>query len=323
MNKLPEISIIIPVYNSEKFLHRCLDSVLNQSFTDFEIVCVNDGSTDSSKAILEAYAAVDGRVVLINKKNTGVSDTRNLGIKKSRGKYILFMDADDCIHPQLLEIAHFLLLFYNADIVNFGYIKKPYEDIKEHMVKSFDKNKVKHKLLNNVLRYFTDKTHGFSRWKIRHGYIWCHLFRRDIIKNIEFSKDIKIGEDLTWLVKIFCKKPRTVVAKIPLYFYIPNKNSALGNLQRMNYIENMTRALIEIWGEFAKANAQEKKMCLREIIWPVLVPIMRNIKYLNNSDDLYVAKQCVLKLHQAGMIKNPTGFKSVKCYFRIKRLLKK
>ncbi len=108
MNAVPKISIIIPIYKAEAYLNRCLDSVLNQTFTDFEIICLNDGSPDNCNKILAEYAKKDGRIKVINKENTGVSDTRNVGLSVAKGSYILFMDSDDCIHPQTLEITYFL-----------------------------------------------------------------------------------------------------------------------------------------------------------------------------------------------------------------------
>ena len=97
MHNKPEVSVIIPVYNVEKYLERCLDSVINQSFTDIEIICVNDGSTDNSLEILKYYEQMDDRVIVIDKENQGLSETRNLGINISNGKYITFIDSDDWI----------------------------------------------------------------------------------------------------------------------------------------------------------------------------------------------------------------------------------
>lgn len=110
---MPEISIIIPVYNSEKYLRQCLDSVLNQSFSDFECICVNDGSTDNSLLILQEYANKDKRFKIIDKQNEGVSIARNTGIENAFGEYITFIDSDDWV-----EIA------YLAKLYNFIVDKK-------------------------------------------------------------------------------------------------------------------------------------------------------------------------------------------------------
>ena len=107
---MPAISVIIPIYNVEKYLRRCLDSVKNQTFQDWEAICVNDGSPDNSAAILAEFAAGDARFKVVNKENGGLSDARNAGMQVATGEYILYLDSDDFIHPQTLEIAHRMAL---------------------------------------------------------------------------------------------------------------------------------------------------------------------------------------------------------------------
>ena len=100
---MPKISVIIPVYNVEKYLGQCLDSVVNQTFKDIEIICIDDGSTDSSLDILKKYAQIDSRIIIINSENNGVSEARNKGIERAKGDYIYFIDGDDYIDQQCLE----------------------------------------------------------------------------------------------------------------------------------------------------------------------------------------------------------------------------
>ena len=118
---MPAISIIIPMYGVEKYLRRCLDSVLNQTFTDWQAICVDDGSPDKSGEIAEEYAKRDKRFVVIHKENGGLSDARNAGMPHATGDYILYIDSDDFIHPQTLEIAYSLALRDGSDIVSFTY----------------------------------------------------------------------------------------------------------------------------------------------------------------------------------------------------------
>jgi len=116
-----EISIIIPVYNSEKYLKECIDSILSQTFLDFELVLVNDGSTDSSGKICDEYALKDSRVRVFHKENGGVSAARNTGIKAAKGKYVTFVDADDKVKPSFL--MDFNSLELEADFYVQGYIE--------------------------------------------------------------------------------------------------------------------------------------------------------------------------------------------------------
>lgn len=322
-NTKPSISVIIPIYKAQAFLSRCLDSLLSQTFTDFEIVCLNDGSPDNCDKILSEYAKKDKRVKVINKKNTGVSDTRNLGLATAQGEYVLFLDSDDCIHPQALEITYALAKKNNADLVYYRHIAKGYSDIEKYLNHTFDTSNIKTKVVDNVLEYATEKNHGGSSWKIRRGFIWAYLFKKSFIQNIKFSTNIKIGEDLVWLLKVLAKKPVSVLTKLPLYFYIPNENSALGTVKRLAYIENMVDGLLETWKVFRKANVHDKKLYIREFAWPVMIPVVRNVKHLSDEQDKKIAKQCIAKLYESGMVVNPSSFKAVKCYFRIKRLLKR
>ena len=118
---MPKISVIIPVYNVEKYLPMCLDSVLAQTFTDWQAICVNDGSPDNCDKILAEYASLDKRIVVVNKENGGLSDARNVGMKHATGEYIMFLDSDDFIHPQTMEIAYRMACRDNSDIVAYTY----------------------------------------------------------------------------------------------------------------------------------------------------------------------------------------------------------
>ncbi len=115
----PEISIIIPIYNAEKYLQENLDSLLNQTFGSFEIICVDDGSTDRTMSILEDYADKDSRIIILSQKNQRAGIARNNGMKKARGKYLLFLDADDFFEPQMLELIHAKAVSVDADVVLF------------------------------------------------------------------------------------------------------------------------------------------------------------------------------------------------------------
>lgn len=119
----PLISVIIPVYNAEKYLRSCLDSVLAQTYKNWEAVCVNDGSTDNSQKILEEYAAKDNRFLIINQENGGGSSSRNRALKNINGQFVAFLDNDDLYHPQYLEILYTNLQNTHADISCCSYLK--------------------------------------------------------------------------------------------------------------------------------------------------------------------------------------------------------
>ena len=110
------VSIIVPVYNVEKYLERCLDSLINQTLKDIEIILVDDGSTDDSGNICDKYAKKDKRIKVIHKENGGLSDARNIGLSIANGRYLQFVDSDDFIHKQMIEILYNTIINNNADI---------------------------------------------------------------------------------------------------------------------------------------------------------------------------------------------------------------
>lgn len=191
------ISVIIPVYNSEKYLKKCIDSVLAQSYQDFELILVNDGSTDRSGVICDEYAEQDNRVNVFHQKNKGVSAARNLGIKNVNGKWICFVDADDFINEKYLE--NFIRYGLNKDVINFhGHVKidnnsKTYSYIKDS---SFSIDNIDTQLL------------------LDNGYIWAKLLNTELIRQhkIRFSENVRISEDLIFLLHYI-----KYVRKIELY----------------------------------------------------------------------------------------------------------
>ncbi|SEI84028.1 Glycosyl transferase family 2 [Propionispira arboris] len=120
------VSIVMPIYNAEKYVSQAIDSVLNQTMTDFELILINDGSTDKSAEICASYARNDQRITLIHQKNGGICSARNKGLTLARGEYIAFIDNDDVYLPDLLEENYILAKKYNADILKYGnqYIKQ-------------------------------------------------------------------------------------------------------------------------------------------------------------------------------------------------------
>lgn len=121
---MKKISIIVPCYNVEEYLRQCLDSIVNQTYTNLEIICVNDGSTDNTLSILNEYASNDNRIAIVNQKNTGLSGARNAALKRSTGEYIVFVDSDDYIELNTCKIAINEIEKYNSDIVLWNYVKE-------------------------------------------------------------------------------------------------------------------------------------------------------------------------------------------------------
>lgn len=179
---MPLISIIIPVYNVERYLSECLDSVLAQTIEDFELILVNDGSTDSSGKICDAYAEIDNRIRVFHQANAGSSTARNLGIEKARGKYICFIDSDDTVTSRYLE-AFLPGINQNADLCVQG--------LREHIAGEVTYEK------KFVEQYHASVVSALDAGMLHFRGPVCKLFYADIIRknNIEFPKHIVYGED--------------------------------------------------------------------------------------------------------------------------------
>lgn len=216
------ISIIIPVYNVEKYLRQCLDSIKNQTFKDFECICVNDGSTDDSLSILQEYANKDNRFKIIHQNNKGISEARNVGIKLSVGDYILFIDSDDFIDSKFCEILYMDAIKYKADIV-FGGIYKYYSDKQKYKVdvlNEFCGEDIKNCSIKYISIDKTNKPFFFSKFYRGHVVAWGRLIQRQLLKNNEicFYKE-KVAEDYTFTALNLLYAKNIVINETVNYYY--------------------------------------------------------------------------------------------------------
>lgn len=267
---MPAISIVVPIYKVEKFLCRCLDSVLAQTFKDFEVICINDGSPDSCGKLLEEYAKKDARIKIITQKNQGLSVTRNNGLKEARGKYVLFLDSDDCIHPKLLEITWSFATKYDADIVSFDFAKNynmPNGDIYYKLWNSFDFdcfNKLKHKITNNPLLYFK----SMSKFKFLIT-SWSKLYKKDFIDRCDFIAGIYF-EDYPHTISLLKEHPKTVLLKEKLYYYTCNPNSITKSALTPKHIQDYHKGLCFIDDAYKDAWKSDRNFVLRKVFPKIL-----------------------------------------------------
>lgn len=226
MNKTSKISIIVPVYNSELYLKQCLESLVNQTYKEIEIICVNDGSTDSSQEIISLYMELDSRIILINKENSGVSDTRNVGIQKALGDYIIFVDSDDWLEENTCEIAINCAIENQADVVIWSYISEG-NNVSKH--KSIFPNDVlfhEEEVKNYLLRRYV----GLVGDELYHpelldslAPVWGKLYRRSVIveNKIAFVDLAHIGtyEDGIFNLEVFPYVKKAFYVNRCLYHY--------------------------------------------------------------------------------------------------------
>ncbi len=227
----PQISIIVPIYNVEKYLRKCLDSILQQTFRDYELILVDDGAEDSSSFICDEYAAKDSRVKVIHKQNGGLSSARNTGLDIASGRYIALIDSDDWIALDMLEILHNNIVHYNADISQCEFVKAK----NDHELEWRGNVQAPPKVYTN--RSILEKLHAPN--SITYSVVWNKLYRAELFHNIRFPEG-KTHEDEFVNYKLISSADRIVCSQSKMYFYRQRANSIMGkkfNLSRMDGLE--------------------------------------------------------------------------------------
>ena len=256
----PLITIIVPVYKVEPYLRRCLNSIVNQTFTNLEIILVDDGSPDNCPQICDEYAAKDNRIIVIHKENGGLSDARNAGLDICKGDYISFVDSDDWISNTFIELLLNAATENNAEIAISSHITtNQIYDLKINDVKS-----PKYEIFNPisaVKKLWTDK-------KITFVTAWGKLIKSSLLKNIRFPKNV-IHEDEYTTYKLLYKANRTVFLDIPLYCYLQRDGSIMSNAKASSI--RALKANVERYFFFKEhQEAEVTKLCLSTLCWDLL-----------------------------------------------------
>lgn len=258
---MPKVSIIIPIYNVAKYLDKCLESCCNQTFKDIEIICINDGSTDMSKEIVDKYAKKDNRIIAIHKKNEGVISARNVGLNIAKGEYIFLLDGDDNIPTDCIESLNDIAKKFNADIA-LGTINLV--DNKGNIINWLDTQKTEvitnEEIFTNVMR---------TSFKSLCG----KLIRKDLFNKIKIvPKNLKIGEDLVILFQIAIISKISVYTKNITYNYVQHGNSVINNSLKHREINpeliSMIKFFIKILNEY-KLNSESTALLKRQIIFGI------------------------------------------------------
>lgn len=219
---MPKVSIIIPVYNVEKYLERCIKSILVQTFKNFELILINDGSQDCSAQICKKYADIDKRIIFINQNNYGVSKARNKGIEISSGEYINFLDADDWLDKDAIEYLYNIVVKYNADISCYK-------------MKNYKNGEIKN-YINEKEKISIYTSEDILRKQVEEG-LFLHsscnkLYNKKLIKEYEnvFDTDISYAEDALFNYQIMRKCDRLAYSNLRKYNYFINEKSTVKNV---------------------------------------------------------------------------------------------
>ena len=204
---MPKISIIVPVYKVEKYLNRCVDSILAQTFRDFELIMIDDGSPDNCGLICDEYARKDKRIQVLHQKNGGVSSARNYGLDIANGEYIMFVDSDDWIHPQMLELLYHAVITHNSKLSICSY-----------------KSATTYKPMDSILDA------SISLWNTEELYVsmtinaivpWAKLFHTSLLKSVRFPLNVRFEDERT-IYKALFQTTQIPYVNHPLYFYFTN-----------------------------------------------------------------------------------------------------
>ena len=216
------VSVIIPIYNAEKYIEECIQSIVNQTYNDLEILCIFDGSTDESYKICEKISKKDSRVKLIIKENGGVSSTRNLGIEVSCGEFLIFVDADDYIEKNCIEKMVKLLEEHNSDIVQVGYFRN-FEDKNNSQIEIYeDVSKDDFELSIISMKHDVEMPKELFQFRC----VWGKLYKRKLINEIRFKTDTYFFEDGLFNLEILDNVKKITCTTEQLYYYRYDINSA-------------------------------------------------------------------------------------------------
>lgn len=249
-----KISIIVPVYNSEKYLRDCLDSVVNQTYENIEIIIVNDGSKDDSEKICREYEKKDSRIKYFYQENQGVSSARNLGLENMRGDYFIFVDSDDIADLRLLEILYKNLKISETDISICRYLK--IDDSTRKNISNLTKDRVieedmpwSYSASEAIIKLVEGSKYS--------GYTWNKLFKKRVITDeggslvLKFSQDIHMCEDLLFCVEYLNKIELAAFSDIQLYYYFENLEGITkgGYSERLFTLVDAYEGMLELFKE--------------------------------------------------------------------------
>lgn len=242
----PAVSIIVPVYNAQKSIGRCIESIINQEFTDFEVILVNDGSKDASGAICDEYAARDSRIRVIHKENTGVSDSRNLALDEAKGEYIQFMDSDDWITTDATSLLYRAAKEHQCDMV----IADFYRVVGQRVSHKGDIDEDGVLTREEFAAHMMENPADFY-----YGVLWNKFFKREIIEKykLRMDKEISWCEDFMFNLEYIRHTESIYALGVPIYYYVKTKGSLASQGMSISKTIQMKRMVFSYYHKFYKS----------------------------------------------------------------------
>lgn len=298
-----KISVIVPVYKVEKYINRCIDSILNQTYKNIEIILVDDGSPDNCGEICDKYAEKDNRIKVFHKKNEGVSIARNIGIENANGSYITFVDSDDYIGENYLLELYRMCIDNKSEISICGF-KSEINNI------IIDNKKIIKKKMNSK-----EALKELFKERIYYGNVWAKMFKRNIIENIKFDHKLEIGEDLDFCYQSFKKAENIYVdtSKMQYYYFVRNNSVTTEKYSQKwkKEIELCENIIGRVKKDYPNIEGYAIKRYIR-INYSCIINLLKNDSA--NEKEYQELKNNILKYKQNGIYKKSTIFQIIKLW---------
>lgn len=259
---IPKISVLVPVYNTEKYIKKCIDSIKSQTITDWELILVDDGSTDDSGKICDEYAKQDEKITVYHKKNEGISATREFAVQHANGTYIQFVDSDDWIDADMLERMYEAAQAKNLDIVGCNFI----QEFGDYEIPTTSIYNSKEDFLRSVIGNY---------W----GVLWKLMIRKELFTryNIHFPNGIDGGEDYFVVVSLLLKSKKVSFVDFYPYHYVRNNNNSFissPSFEKIMFQVKATEKVEEILIEEGMIGRYSKELTKRKVA--TKIPVMRS-----------------------------------------------
>ena len=285
------ISIIIPAYNAEKYIGKCLESVVRQSYANLEIIVVDDGSRDATGRIIDRYKEKDERLKAIHQDNMGQAKARNVGLECAKGKYIMFLDSDDWLDPNCCEIVLNEIEKEQADIVLFEYFK----EYKNHAVQMETYKQEKLKTTKNGEKQFW-------LYDMRTIAVWGKLYRSKILRNKQFDERIQMAEDVEFNYRVYDGVEKATYINCPLLHYRIHEESTVHGFD--SKVKEKFDVTLKKMQELEKSNNRDHVEAYYSFMAIAFLVVCQNWIVMNKSTSIFQKRREVLKLKKSSSYNN-------------------
>lgn len=321
----PLLSVIIPCYNTEKYLEKCITSILKQSYTNIEVILINDGSTDKTPLICNNLSNIDKRIKVIHQSNQGASITRQNGINLSKGEYITFVDSDDWIHPQMYEFMMEGLYNSHADIAQCGVCDALEENnqiiLKHRKTKTINNQYQTYDKIRGVIEILDD-----TKWQ---SYFWNKIYKKKLFSNIQFPIGRGLDEDTSVMYHLFHRANSSIYFESEFYFYLKRIDSICNTTDENKKAKNIIDRNTARWEKLQFTLQHPKYHEILNKVNNVYISFsLQHLRWIANHKDLFpkhIKQQIISQMNQVPLAQKdlmPQFFSKMKKieYFLFKHL---